>query len=281
MRIQLSLDRAAELVERAEQHVARGEFLPARNLAERALQSHIASRKITLLRGIEARAAELMGWLAHNEGNYNRACRLYKLAEHIAPPNDARGARMAHLFLRRAQAIGKMDPERGLVALARSAELGAGELGPLLQAEYWRRHAEMVEDLIRSGREDPYRLLDLISLHDDMISPLTIQAEAYDLAGNSQDNAARYGTQLLEYGCRLRVTDLERRFVNAEELLRQGGNVNALYLHYLDNFRLLSVIRDPTAAEVAYQKAALLKVKYGLSAEPLKEAAGQQTGEQH
>lgn len=273
MRISVSVDGAAELVDRAEEHAARGEFSPARSLASRALRSRISSRRVGLLRVTEARAAGLMGWLAHNEGDYNRACRLYTLAKQITPTNELRTLRIAHLSLRHAQAIGKIAPRRGLRALASMSELGSGELGPLLQAEYWRRWAEVMEDLVRTGGEDPYKLLDLISLHDDKINRLTIQAEAYDLAGNSQDNAARYGTQLLERGYRFPMTDLERRFASAEELLSQAENINALYLHHLDNFRFLLLVCDSAAADVAYQKAVLLKVSYGLSAEPLKEAS--------
>lgn len=269
----LSVEKAADLVESADQHSARGEFSIARTLAETALRARINLKGVSTIRAVEARAAELIGWLDHNDGNFARACRLYWLAEQLTPIDDRRGTRMAHLYLRRAQAMGKLSPRRGLTALDRIAELGNGDFGLLLQAEYWRRCAEIEEDLIRAGQESPERLKDLVALHDRQIIPQTIRAEAYDLAGNSEDNVARYETQLLEAGFRVSALAVERRFEMAVTLLDQSVNSNALYLHHLDNSRFLSLINESAAAALAYDNAVRLKIEFGLSSGPLEEAS--------
>jgi hypothetical protein len=267
------MERAADLVEIANTHSARGEFNTARTIAEAVLSRRIRLKKASEIRGIEARAAELVGWLDHNEGKYARACRLYRLAEDLTPLSDRRGARIAHLHLRTAQALGKIDPKQGLTALRKISQLGNGDLGYLLQAEYWRRLAEIQEDLIRGGQEKPERFKDLIELHDEKIIPQTIRVEAYDLAGNSEDNAARYETQLLEAGFRRNQSIIEKRFEKAGEHLKISTNINATYLHHLDTSRYLSLISDLDAAKRAYNDAVRLKIEFGLSGQPLEEAS--------
>lgn len=272
MRRTLSVDKSMHKLHDAE-HLAYkvGNFASARTLVQEVLTDRVRTSRPDHIQSVELRGFRIASWLAHNDGKYSSAYKLATLSEKWGAESGWGIDRAAEIFLRRVQALGKLNTRRAMHLLTSWPALGHGDAGVEIQAEYYRRMAELQEDLVRSGEEPPHSYEDLISMHDSWVIPLLRRTDSYDLIGNSQDNSARFATQLIVSGWRWSVINVEARLQDAESNLLLTDNSNALYLHHLDAARFWLATRNLSEAKFAYNAAVALKIRFGLSAGPLSE----------